>query len=80
METKVAKWGNSLAVRLPKSVIEESDLRPGDRLNVSVGRKGAITLSPKQSRIPLDALLKEMKPAKGHRETDWGERRGREEW
>jgi antitoxin MazE len=31
---QVAKWGNSLAVRLPKRVVEELGLRAGDRLDI----------------------------------------------
>ena len=31
---QVAKWGNSLAVRLPKKLVEELGLRAGDRLDI----------------------------------------------
>jgi antitoxin MazE len=31
---QVSKWGNSLAVRLPKALVEELGLAPGDELNV----------------------------------------------
>jgi antitoxin MazE len=31
---QVAKWGNSLAVRLPKKLVEELKLRPGDELDI----------------------------------------------
>ena len=31
---KVSKWGNSLAVRLPKTLVEDLDLKPGDLLEV----------------------------------------------
>jgi antitoxin MazE len=31
---QVAKWGNSLAVRLPKSLVARLGLKPGDRLEV----------------------------------------------
>ncbi len=30
----VSKWGNSLAVRLPKALVEQLGLAPGDELNV----------------------------------------------
>jgi antitoxin MazE len=33
---QVAKWGNSLAVRLPTSVVEALDLKPGDHINIHV--------------------------------------------
>jgi antitoxin MazE len=31
---QVSKWGNSLAVRLPKKLVEEMGLKPGDELTV----------------------------------------------
>ncbi len=31
---QVAKWGNSLAVRLPKKLVDELGLRPGDELDI----------------------------------------------
>ncbi len=30
----VSRWGNSLAVRLPKALVEQLGLAPGDELNV----------------------------------------------
>ncbi len=33
---QVAKWGNSLAVRLPASVVEALDLKPGDNVDIHV--------------------------------------------
>ncbi len=33
---QVAKWGNSLAVRLPASVVEALDLKPGDNIEIHV--------------------------------------------
>ncbi|MBI1779047.1 MAG: AbrB/MazE/SpoVT family DNA-binding domain-containing protein [Proteobacteria bacterium] len=39
---QVSKWGNSLAVRLPKRVVEELELRPGDELLIIAASKGKI--------------------------------------
>jgi antitoxin MazE len=39
----VSKWGNSLAVRLPKKLVEALKLRPGDELDV-VASKGKIAV------------------------------------
>ncbi len=45
---QVAKWGNSLAVRLPASVVEALDLKPGDHIDIHVqgARSFAIEKSP----------------------------------
>jgi antitoxin MazE len=33
---QVAKWGNSLAVRLPKAVVDALELKPGDHIEITV--------------------------------------------
>lgn len=35
-QVQVAKWGNSLAIRLPAAVVEALDLKPGDRIDIHV--------------------------------------------
>ncbi len=42
---KVAKWGNSLAIRLPSSVVEVMGLKEGDEVNVSVLGAGDVEIS-----------------------------------
>jgi antitoxin MazE len=34
LEMQVSKWGDSLAVRLPKELVEKLDLHPGDELKI----------------------------------------------
>ena len=45
---QVAKWGNSLAVRLPATVVEALDLKPGDNIDIHVrgDRSFAIEKAP----------------------------------
>jgi len=40
----VSKWGNSLAVRLPKALVEALKLSPGDELDVVEASKGRIAV------------------------------------
>lgn len=40
----VSKWGNSLAVRLPKALVEALNLSPGDELNVVEASKGQLAV------------------------------------
>jgi antitoxin MazE len=40
----VSKWGNSLAVRLPKALVEALNLSPGDELNVVEASKAQIAV------------------------------------
>jgi antitoxin MazE len=45
---RVAKWGNSLAVRLPAAVVEALELRDGDDIEITVagGRKFEVKKDP----------------------------------
>jgi len=55
---QVSKWGNSLAVRLPKALVEELGLKEGDELNVVAARRGTIEVETKeeQRRRALEEL------------------------
>jgi antitoxin MazE len=52
METmmQVSKWGNSLAVRLPKALVDELGLKEGDELNVVAARNGTIEVETREAR------------------------------
>jgi antitoxin MazE len=52
METtmQVSKWGNSLAVRLPKALVDELGLKEGDQLNVVAARDGAIEVETREDQ------------------------------
>ena len=47
---RVSKWGNSLAVRLPKSLVDELRLKPGDELNVVEAAKSHISVEKQDKR------------------------------
>ncbi len=46
---KVAKWGNSLAIRLPAAVVEALGLKEGDDIEVRVSKESAIDLMRRPS-------------------------------
>lgn len=48
MRLQIAKWGNSLAVRLPVECIKAAGLKEGDSVEASIDMTGAITLAPKK--------------------------------
>ncbi len=47
---RVSKWGNSLAVRLPKKLVEDLGLEPGDELSVVAATKDRLTVEKNQRR------------------------------
>jgi antitoxin MazE len=79
-ETKLAKWGNSLAVRIPQAVAKEARLREGDSLAVDLDRDGSIILRSAPKRYELAALVSRITPKNRHRETSWGGPQGKEVW
>ncbi|MBI5659750.1 MAG: AbrB/MazE/SpoVT family DNA-binding domain-containing protein [Nitrosomonadales bacterium] len=48
MKLQVAKWGNSLAVRLPVECTRAAGLKEGDCVEASITATGAITLAPEK--------------------------------
>jgi antitoxin MazE len=77
MKTQIARWGNSLAVRIPRAFAEQAGLAEGAAVEfVAEGE----TLVLRRQRYRLDALLKQVKRENLHGEGDWGRRAGREAW
>jgi antitoxin MazE len=57
MKTRVQKWGNSLAVRIPKSFADDLDLGNNSSVEMCLG-EGAIVIKPDKGRAwDLDTLL-----------------------
>ena len=79
-ETTVSKWGNSLAVRIPRAVAKEARLSEGDCLALNLDRDGSIVLRSARRRYELAELVSRITPKNRHRETDWGPPQGKESW
>ena len=50
---KVAKWGNSLAIRLPRAVVEALELEEGDEVALHVQSERSFGVSRKPARRQL---------------------------
>ncbi len=81
MLAKVQKWGNSLALRLPKTLATEADLHLDSAVKITV-RDHTLIIEPVREKkaYDLDALLAGVTPGNLHGETDFGSPAGREEW
>lgn len=42
----LTKWGNSIGIRIPSTIIKEAHLVPGEELNIISNKKGGFTLVP----------------------------------
>ena len=64
---KVAKWGNSLAVRLPSAVAEAMELKEGDEIDIQVAGLREFDVARRLEReeaiAKLRALLKDRLPS-----------------
>ena len=80
MQTKVQKWGNSLAVRIPKPFVKEAHLAYGTSVDLSVD-DGKIVINPLAEPVYcLADLLKSVTKRTLHAEVDTGDAVGREAW
>jgi antitoxin MazE len=80
MKTQIARWGNSIAVRIPKTVAEAAKLRAGDHLEMAVEDSGVVRMRKKQGKLSLKDLIRGITAKNLHTETDWGEPQGKELW
>ena len=80
MRISVQKWGNSLAVRIPKAIARESGIDSGSAVDLRLV-KGSIVLKPEpKPRFTLDDLLAEVNDGNRHGEVQSGPPTGREAW
>jgi len=80
MTTKVQKWGNSLALRIPKPFAEEAGLEPDSVVDIAV-KDGTLVIKPSpKRRRSLKELLVDITDENRHEETEWGEPVGGEIW
>ena len=72
MTTKIQKWGNSLAIRLPKALFQSGKFAAGSE--VTLEEKGAeIILKVVKRKYPtLKEIMKTIKPGDLQPEIDWG--------
>ena len=78
MQTKVQKWGNSLGVRIPRSLVEEVGLAAGTEVSLSA-RDGELVLKPSvPSRLRLADLLADVTSDNIHASIDTGDAVGLE--
>lgn len=72
MKVQIQKWGNSLALRIPKSFAIESKIEQGSTVEVSLERGKIIVFPVAESELSLDELLAMVTPENLHGEIDTG--------
>jgi len=78
MQTRVQRWGNSLALRIPKAVADDLGLSNNGQVELTV-RKGKLVVAP-ASRPQLTDLVARITAENLHAAEDCGMPVGREVW
>jgi antitoxin MazE len=84
LKVEFLKWGNSLALRVPKAFAQEIGARVGKPANMEV-RDGKLVVEiakprRRRRRYTLERLVAGITPANRHRELEWGPPVGSEVW
>ena len=84
MKVRFLKWGNSLALRVPKAFAQELGASAGKAANMEV-RDGRLVVeiakpNRRRRRYTLDQLVAGITSKNRHRELEWGSPVGNEAW
>jgi antitoxin MazE len=79
IRAQLVKWGNSQAVRIPKTVLQQVRMEEGDQVEIRV-EAGRITLEPLSPQFTLESLVSAITRDNQHQELDWGKPVGKEVW
>ncbi len=78
MITRVQKWGNSLALRIPQAFAVGIGLHDGSLVEISLDDGRLIVAPVFQSKLTLDQLLAQVTDENWHREVETGSALGNE--
>lgn len=76
MHATISKWGNSLALRLPRNLTHEVKLEEGTTVNITI-EDGSFKVTPSRKKFKLSELIADETRSA---EVDWGEPKGDEAW
>ncbi|TSA55584.1 MAG: AbrB/MazE/SpoVT family DNA-binding domain-containing protein [Dehalococcoidia bacterium] len=80
MRTRIQKWGNSLALRIPKSFAVEVGLEKETDVDVTLA-DGKLVITPVvEPGLNLEQLLAKVTGENLHHEVDTGRAAGKETW
>lgn len=79
IHTRVHKWGNSLGIRIKKSVAEQVDLKEDTEVQITV-QDNALVITHAPRKVTLESLLSQVTPENIHADVDFGAPRGNEVW
>jgi antitoxin MazE len=79
MTVAVRRWGNSLALRIPKDIATTLLIEDNSLVELTVEEK-TLTIKPTTTHTYLEELVSQITPQNLHHEVDTGRSVGNEEW
>ena len=79
IRTQIVSWGNSQALRIPKAMLDELQIREGDEVEMVV-ENGRLAVRPLNPKLTLESLVAEITLENRHKELDFGKAVGNEVW
>jgi antitoxin MazE len=80
MNARVQKWGNSLALRIPRPFATEVGLEENSEVELSLHQGRLVVRPVRRVKYDLSTLLAKVTPQNRHPEVDWGAPVGKEAW
>jgi antitoxin MazE len=80
MHTQIKKWGNSLALRIPKSFALNANLRQDELVDLTIDEERIVITPIGQKEYSLDELLDRVNESNHHGAFDTGAPVGKEIW
>jgi antitoxin MazE len=80
MQATIQQWGNSLALRIPKAFAQQTRVKKGSRVSLTL-ENGRVIMKPiRRRKYTLQELVSKITPQNRHPEMDWGPPQGKEVW
>jgi antitoxin MazE len=80
MRIKIQKWGNSLALRIPKAFAFQSRIRQDEYVNLTLDNDKIIVEPVEEKKYSLKKLVSGINKSNLHSEIDFGKKVGAERW
>jgi antitoxin MazE len=78
-KAQMSRWGNSLAIRIPRYVAEEAGFHEGNTLVLDV-EQGKVSIKAAERPATIAELVAKITPENRHGEKQWNEPVGAEAW
>lgn len=80
MEARLQKWGNSVGIRIPNSLVKSLNLSINDKIDLKEDGDRIIITKSKKERVSLEELFKNYNGENLAKDFEWDEPVGNEIW